>query len=390
MISELPEEIASRTEQPPFDEVVTRVREDRQRAWRRTAAAGGVLALAALVVVPQIGGDSAQRQPSDPGPTGPSPTTSLALGVPELLSRPGAQVVAINGSDDGGVAALWQACSSDGTGCRYAVLTDQGTSLGSVVVDSSVLSPVSGGWLIHTAGGWRKLASDGWVSGVTTAGEDGLRPGDQTVETAGGLGLLRGNRLLLMPSASGSPTDAYATPQGRLLEVTATGDGSERLRASTDGRHWDTLRSWGSGSGVTRVGLAGRGRTIAAVMQSVDADGHAVIRQVDVSHDAGRTWTSARGIDSAGEVRDLSAVAVSPHRTVFLTTASDGLIRISPDGHAARTPVGVHDRDVFTTTYEVCVLTTPRGDRPDVVACSDDDGTSWTRRSVPGASLTGR
>ena len=385
MITDLPEEIASRAQRPPFETVVSRVREDRQRTLRRTAIGGAVLAATALLVVPRLGGDAA-KQPTDSEPSPTVPTGRLAFGVPELLARPDVSVVALGGSDDGGVAALWQGCESDGTTCGYAVLTDDGTSVGSVVVDTSVLSPTHSGWLIHTPGGWRELGSDGWVSGVTTAGEDGVRPGDEAVETAGGLGLLRGNRLLLMPSSSGSPTQAYVTPKGRLLEVSATGDGSLRLRATTDGRHWTTLRSWPSGNGVTQVRLAGHGRTVAAVTTGGPGDDRAVER-VDVSQDGGRTWSTARGIDFVDQVRDLSGLAVSAHGTVFLTTGSDGLIRIDADGNAQRTPVSPHDRAVFTTTYDVCVLTSGRQGRRAELACSADDGTSWSRGSVPGVSL---
>lgn len=387
MITDLPEEIASRTEQPPFETVVSRVREDRQRRARRTAIGGGaVLVATALVVVPRLGSDSAQ-EPRHTDPTDPVPTSGLALGVPELLARPQVSVLAVGGSDDGGIAALWQGCESDGTTCGYAVLTDDGTSVGSVVVDTRVLSPTPSGWLIHTASGWRELGPDGWVSGVTTAGEDGVRPGDEAVETAGGLGLLRGDRLLLMPSSSGSPTQAYVTPQGRLLQVSATGDGSLRLRATTDGRHWTTLRSWPAGNGVTQVLLAGHGRTVTAVTTGDRPGGEGAIEEVALSHDSGRTWVTAHGIDFPDEVRDLSGAAVSPQGTVYLTTGSDGLIRVAADGSARRSPVGVRDRAVFTTTYDVCVLTSGRQGRHEQLACSEDDGTSWTRGSVPGVSL---
>lgn len=383
MITDLPEEIASRTQQPPFEAVVSRVAEDRQRLVRRTAIGGAVLAATALLVVPRLGGDAA-KDPTDSDPSPTVPTGGLAFGVPELLARPDVSVLAVGGSDDGGVAALWQGCESDGTTCGYAVLTDDGTSVGSVVVDSRVLSPTDRGWLIHTPGGWRQLGSDGWVSGVTTAGEDGVRPGDEAVETAGGLGLLRGNRLLLMPSSSGSPTQAYVTPQGRLLEVSATGDGSLRLRATTDGKHWTTLRSWPPGNGVTQVRLAGHGRTVATVTTGGPGDDRAVER-VDVSQDGGRTWTTARGIDFAAPVRDLSGLAVSAHGTVFLTTGSDGLIRIDSEGNAQRTPVSAHDQAVFTTTYDVCVLTGGWGGGR--LQCSEDDGTSWSEQRLPGRSL---
>ena len=384
MITDLPEEIAARTEQPPFDVVVARVRERRQRALRRTAIGAGALAVAALVVVPQLGDDSPAPGPSDPGPTAPTASRGLAMGVPELLGRPDVTVVQVSGSDDGGVAVLWQGCASDGSGCGYAVLTDDGETLGSVVVDSTVLSPTARGWLIHTSGGWRELTSDGWVSGVTTAGDDGVRPGDEAVETAHGLGLLRGDRLLLLPTSSGSPTQAYVTPSGRLLEVTATGDGSLRLRATTDGRHWTTLRSWAAGGDVDQVALAGRGRTVAIVELRQWQDSF-LLDGVDVSHDGGSTWTVARGLDLAsGEVANLTGLAVSARGTVYLTTQSDGLIRVDRSGSAQVSPLSKSDSDVFTTTYQVCALTGGWGPR---IACSDDDGTSWSRQRVPGASL---
>jgi len=384
MITDLPEAIASRTQQPPFEELVTRVREDRQRLVRRTSILGACLVAATLLVLPGLGDDSADEQPTGPRPSTPAPTDGLAMGVPELLARPDVSVVQVAGSDEGGVAALWQGCSGDGTDCGYAVLTANGSELGSVVVDSTVLSPTTGGWLIHTPGGWRALGPDGWVSGVTTAGEDGVRPGDEAVETAGGLGLLRGDRLLLMPSSSGSPTQAYVTPQGRLLEVTATGDGSLRLRATRDGRSWTTLLSWPAGNGATQVRLAGHGRTVAAVTTGGPGDARAVER-VEVSRDGGRTWTTARGIDFVDQVRDLSGLAVSQDGTVFLTTGSDGLIRVDADGNAQRTPVSPHDQAVFTTTYEVCVLTGGFGGGR--LQCSEDDGTSWSQQRLPGRSL---
>ena len=373
MITDLPEQIASRTTQPPFETVVARVGEDRQRALRRTAAGAVGLATAAVLLVPRTGDDPADRQPRDPA----APTVS------ELLARPDASVVQISGNDDGGVAALWRGCDADGTECGYAVLTSNGRG---VAVDSQVLSPTHDGWLIHTPGGWGELTSDGGVSEVTTAGEDGVRPGDEAVQTAGGLGLLRGDRLHLMPSASGSVTQAYVTPGGRLLEITATGDGSERLRASTDGTHWTSLRSWQSGNGVTQVWLAGRGPTVAAVTTG-GPGGDRAIEQVDVSHDSGRTWTTARGIDFVNRVRDLSGLAVSPHGTVYLTTGSDGLVRVDADGNAQRTPVGPHDQAVFTTTYDVCVLTGGWGGGR--LQCSEDDGITWAGRTMPGRALSG-
>ena len=387
MITDLPEEVATRTQPPPFETVVARVREDRRRAWRRTAVAGGVLALAALVVVPQLGGGSAKESlPNDPGPSVPTPSSGLAMGVPELLARPDVSVITVSGSDDGGVAVLWQGCASDGTGCDYAVLTYDGKTLGSVVVDSTVLDPTSRGWLIHTPGGWRELGSDGWVSGVTTAGEDGVRPGDEVVETAGGLGLLRGDRLLLLPTSSGTPTQAYVTPSGRLLEVSATGDGSERLRVTTDGRTWTTIRSWAAGGDVSQVRLAGRGRTVVMVELRPWQDSF-LLDGVEVSHDAGATWTAARGLDLAsGEVANLTGLAVSARGTVYLTTQSDGLIRVDRAGNAQVSALSKSDSDVFATTYQVCALTGGWGPR---IACSDDDGTSWSRQAIPGASLVG-
>lgn len=390
MITNLPEEIASRTPQPPFEQVVTRVREDRRRSLRRTATGGAFLA-ATTLLVPLLGDDPAdERRSTDPDPSVTAPTGGLAFGVPELMSQPRVSVVQIGGSDDGGVAALWQGCDSDGGGCRYAVLTGNGNApLGSVMVDSPVLSPTPGGWLVHTPGGWRELGSDGWVSGVTTAGEDGVRPGDEVVETAGGLGLLRGGRLLLMPSASGSVTQAYATPRGRLLEVTAAGDGSERLRASSDGRHWTAIRSWGPRAGVAQVRLAGHGRTVAAVVLRHQLGGKLLVDQVEVSHDGGRTWTTARGVDFAGGgSENLSGLAVSAQGSVYLTTESDGLIRIDREGNAQVSALSVADHGVFATTYEVCVLTGGWGGNR--LRCSADDGTSWSSRPVPGASLVSR
>jgi hypothetical protein len=375
MITDLPEEIASRTPQPPFEAVVTRVREDRRRTLRRTAIGAASLAVAALLVVPYLGGASTDRQPSDHGPST----------VSELFARPDVSVVQVGGSDDGGVAALWQGCTDDPADCGYAVLTSGG---GRVLVDSPVLSPTPSGWLVHTVAGWQQLTSDGEVSEVSTEGAGGVRAGDEAVETAGGLGLLRGDQLLLLPSASGSATQAYVTPQGRLLEVTATGDGSLRLRASVDGKHWTTLRSWEPGTGVAQVRLAGYGRSVAAVTTGDGPGGDRTIEQVDLSHDGGRTWTTARGIDFGNEVRDLSGIAVSPQGSVYLTTGSDGLIRIDPDGNAQRTPIYVQDRWVFTTAYDVCVLTQPRqADLPEVVSCSGNDGTSWADERVPGSAL---
>jgi hypothetical protein len=389
MITDLPEEIAARTQQPPFEEVVTRVRADRQRTLRRVALGAAVLAAAAFLVLPQGGGgDPTDDHESKPGPSTPSPSDGLAMGVDEVLRGPLADVWAVGGSDDGGVAGLWQSCSDSGDSCGFAVLTDDGTTLGSVLVDSNVLSPTPDGWLIHTSGGWRLLSSDGWVSGVTTAGLDGVRPGDTAVETAGGLGLLRGDRLLLMPRASGSVIQAYVTPQGRLLEVTASGFGSDRLRASTDGRHWTTLRSWPPGTEAS-VLLAGRGRTVVIATLKDGPGGDLTLSQVELSHDGGRTWTTARGVDlSGGGVRNVSGIAVSEAGTAYLTTETDGLIRIDREGNAQVSRLSDVDRGVFTTTYQVCVLT--GGGRQARLRCSEDDGTTWSGSPVPGADLVDR
>jgi hypothetical protein len=73
---------------------------------------------------------------------------------------------------------------------------------------------------------------------------------------------------------------------------------------------------------------------------------------------------------------------------VFLTTGSDGLIRIDAEGNAQRTPLGVRDESPFTTTYDVCVLVQPRDpSRQADLSCSEDDGTTWTGQWLPGGSL---
>ena len=388
MITDLTEEIAARTAQPPFETVVARVREDRQRTVRRVAIGGAVLAASALLVVPRLGTDSADEQPTNPGPSIPTPSEGLALGVADLLARPTVRIAGVGGADDGGVAVLWQGCTGDGTDCDYAVLTRNGSShLGSVPVDSGVLSPTPDGWLIHTEGGWRLLTSDGGVTGVTTAGLDGVRAGDVVVQTPGGLELLRGDRLLLMPKRDGNLTSGFVTPGGRLLQTTYSPTGQGHLVATRDGEHWTTVRTWAPAANL-RISLAGHGRTLAAVVQSIGISGHTAVQQVDLSHDGGRTWATARGIDFGNEVRDVSGVAVSNQGTVYLTTGSDGLIRIDAEGNAQRTSLGARDESVFTTTYDVCALVQPKqASRQQTIACSEDDGTTWTDRSPPGSSL---
>lgn len=362
MITDLPEEIASRTPQPPFEAVVARVRADRRRALRRTAIGGALLAATAYLVVPHLGGD-----PADPGPTKPSPS-------PKVLG----EVASISGADDGGVAALRQNCPDSGGACTYAVFTSDGSAApAALVVESDVLSPTPRGWLVHTGDGWRELTSDGSVSVVEPAGPDGVQPGDVVVQTAAGAELLRGDRLLLLPKRSDSVSSSYVTPSGRLMQTTYSPTGHAHLVATRDGTHWATIRTWAPAADL-RVAIAGRGRTIAAVVLSIGTSGRTAIQQVDVSHDSGQTWATARGIDFSNEVRDLSSTAVSAQGTVYLTTGSDGLIRIDADGNARRTPVSDHDQAVFTTTYDVCVLGSGR------LHCSDDDGTTWAGRIVPG------
>ena len=70
--------------------------------------------------------------------------------------------------------------------------------------------------------------------------------------------------------------------------------------------------------------------------------------------------------------------------TTYLTTETDGLVRIDPDGDAEPMPLSTADTSVFIADDEVCVAV--EAGAVDELRCSSDDGATWSPRPLPGFS----
>jgi hypothetical protein len=130
--------------------------------------------------------------------------------------------------------------------------------------------------------------------------------------------------------------------------------------------------------------VAGTGDHVAVVLLGDSPDGSIPVHGVQVSHDAGRTWLPARGIDTRGgdRVRNTSALAVGSDGTTYLTTESHHLVRIDDEGLATPIQLSAFESAVFASGDEVCVVV-ERG-RYDALACSPDGLTHWADQPLPG------
>ncbi len=288
------------------------------------------------------------------------------------------------------MAALWRGC--DFEPCQFAFVSRDGDEVSGDVLGASFpsVSTVLGGWLVED-GGFTRLSPSGDRAEIFDTGPGGgdVMAGDTAVATAQGWRLLRGDKLVPLPTPDdGTVTGAYVTPDGQLVAATS-GPGS-RSSVTTLG----PAGSWSSPTNATgTVGapggarttiLAGNGEHVVLAVLGDGPDGSSPVLSVQVSHDAGRTWTLARGLDTDGRnrLRNMSSLAVASDGTAYLATQSYQLVRVDLDGDALSLQVPSSDTSVFAVGDGVCVVS-ERG-RYDALACSTDGGTTWSDQPLPG------
>ncbi len=214
-------EVAERTAQPGFDAVLDRAAASRRR--RRTTIASG---LAAAVVVGGLGAVAGGLVGTDDGSPDPArstpwdgssaPDERLPSNVRAVLDDDQVQLWAVTGAPDGGMAALWRGCDFDP--CQFAVVTRDGDEVYGEVLGASfpTLTTVPGGWLVEDAAGPYRLSPSGDRAEIfdTGPGSGDVMAGDTAVPTAEGWRLLRGDKLVPLPTrGDGAVTGAYVTPE---------------------------------------------------------------------------------------------------------------------------------------------------------------------------------
>lgn len=394
--TDLTREIADRAQQPGFDEVLARA--DRNRRRRRTTIASG---LAATVVVGGValgtgGGPDPDRRSPEPAPPVPTETwdgTSevdprLPEEVQEVLGEDEVHPWAVVGSE-GGVAVLWQGCPDDRSAadqpCRFALVTRLGDEVRGSVLEggSPTMAEVPGGWLVGDDAGLFRVSADGEREPVTDPGGNPVpvEPGDAVVPTREGLRLLRGTKLLPLPTPDGGEAlAAYATPAGDLIAALPLGTGVvETWWTDGDGGWHQGLVSRPGVGAVSGVAMAGHHDGVAVVLLGDAPDGSVPVLEVASSQDAGRTWERARGLTGLG---DLSGLAVSDDDSTYLTTGSHGALRVDAVGDASTVQQSDHDHSVFLVSHRVCLVA--EAGEVDVLRCSPDDGASWSSQPLPG------
>jgi hypothetical protein len=398
--TDLQHEISQRVEQPGFDEVLSRASAARRR--RRTTIASGLAAavvVAGVVALPALlpaGDDRSAPEPAAPGLNDGWDGTSdvddrLPGDVRELLGQEEVHPWTVAGSGDG-VAVLWRSCPGEGLDhpCAFVLTTRRGDDVSgtAIVGDHPRLTSVPAGWLLETDGAFNVVLAGGGPPVVDTGpGSADVMAGDTVVETDDGFRLLRGTKLVLPPVPADSELwAAHVTPDGRLVGVTARG--SEVSVSSTDdGRSWQRDVLPREDGRVVSALVAGSGDHVAVALIGED-DGYDGLPVLDVrvSGDAGRTWTSARGLDTEGPggIGNASSLAVAPSGTAYLTTGSHGLVRIDAAGNAMPTRLSAHDTSAFVLDDAVCVVA--EAGRVDELRCSPDDGTTWLPQPLPGFS----
>jgi hypothetical protein len=400
---DLQHDVAERTVQPGFDAVLDRAAAGRRR--RRTTIASG---LAAAVVVSGLGAIAGGLVGSDDGspdparaPTTPwdgssTPDERLPSSVRAVLDDDQLQLWAVTGAPDGGTAALWRGCDFDP--CQFAVVTRDGDDVHGEVLGASfpILTTVPGGWLVEDAGGATRLSPSGDRSEIFDTGPGGgdVMAGDTAVETAQGWRLLRGDKLVPVPTPSPGfeVSSAYATPDGQLVVASS---GAGRIEHATLGSEggWSSSVNFTTACGSCARGddpttrtqvLAGNGDHVALVVLGDDPDGSVPVLSVQVSHDASRTWAATVNLDTEGgdRVRNMSALAVGADGTTYLTTESHHLLRIDDEGFVTPIQLSAFEGGVFASADEVCVVV-ERG-RYDALVCSPDGLTEWADQPLPG------
>lgn len=383
--TDLPREVAERVDPPGFETVLERARAGRRR--RRTTVATG---LAAACVVTGVAWGVAPGSDTGPAPATPTPTRSgQAPGVDPRLPADVRDVLAsdrlhpwqVVGSS-GAVAALWGDCAD---GCRFALVTRLGDRVHGTVLegDSPTIAEVPGGWLVQDGGETFRISPDGRRDPVVDPGGNPVppEPGDVVVRTTDGLRILRGTKLLPVPSPDGTPVlAAYATAAGDLVVALPHGAGGVEVRWTAGDGLWSLgLVSRPGGGPVGGVEMAGHHDGVALALSGDAPDGSVPVLGLASSLDAGRTWTTARGVDG---LADLSGLAVSDEGSVYATTGPAGAVRVDPQGAATSVRQSDHDSSAFLVSHRVCVVA--EAGRVDRLSCSPDDGATWDTLPLPG------
>lgn len=384
---DLAREIAERVDPPGFDEVVARASAARRR--RRTTIASGLAAVSIVGgTVIALGGPGDRS--AEPAPAvvvdAQLPADVRAVLDDDLLDL-WAAAGSSAGSSGGGLAVLWRGC--DVEPCRFAVVTQAGHRVAGVALGASFprLSAVPGGWLVEDATGFSRVTSAGDRAQIydvgDNAGSSDVMAGDTAVETGDGWRLLRGDKLIRVPSPDGGAVSAaHVTPDGQLV-VVEEGPGFA-ISTTGDGRTWFGRRMLRYTEIIRAAVVAGHGDHVAVVFLGDDPDGSIPVVEMQLSHDAGATWSTPRGLDLEGAdgVRNVSSLAVAPSGSTYVTTQSHGLIRIDADGNTRAMPQSSNDTSAFVLDDSVCVMA--EAGRIDELRCSADDGTTWTPIPLPG------
>lgn len=388
--------VAERAVQPGFDAVLDRAAASRRR--RRTTIAS---TLAAAVVVGGLGaaagglvGADGPPDPARPAPSTPwdgtsAPDERLPSSARAVLDDDQLQLWAVTGAPDGGIAALWRGCDFDP--CQFAVVIRDGDEVSGEVLGASfpTLSTVPGGWLVENARGATRISPSGDRAEIfdTGPGSADVMAGDTAVQTSRGWRLLRGDKLVPLPtSADAVSTGAYVTPEGRLVLAALDAAGRSVVETLGPDGTWRSSMNPGADTAPTArtVVLVGNGDHVALAVLGAGPDGPIPVLSVQVSHDAGRTLTPARGLDTEGgdRVRNMSSLAVGADGTAYLTTESHHLVRIDDEGFVTPIQLSAFESGVFASGDGVCVVV-ERG-RHDALVCSSDGLTEWADRPLPG------
>lgn len=379
-------DVAERVDPPGFEVVLDRARAGRRRR-RRTALA---TALAAACVVTGLAWVVAPGRDPGPGPATPAPTpTGQAPGVDPRLPADVRDLLASDmlhpwqvAGSSGAIAAIWGDCAD---GCRFALVMRLGDRVHGTLLEggSPTIAEVPGGWLVQDGSGVHRISPEGLPDQVVDPGGNQVppEPGDVVVRTSDGLRILRGTKLLPVPSPGDAPVlAAYVTAAGDLVVAVPHGTGGVEIRwTSGDGLWFQGLVSRPGAGPVTGVEMAGHHHGVAVALLGDGPDGSVPVLAVASSQDAGRTWVTARG---TGELADLSGLAVSDGGSAYLTTGSSGAVRVDPRGSVTSVRQSDHDSSAFLVSHRVCVVA--ESGRVDRLSCSADDGATWGTLPLPG------
>ncbi|HEX5533053.1 MAG TPA: hypothetical protein VFX33_04860 [Actinomycetales bacterium] len=393
------DDIASRVEQPGYSEVLARAARLRRRR-RRTRIAAGLAAACVVGGLAAWGSDWRIQAIPDPAST-PNQTRSPLSGEvdgrlpPEVRDLLGGERVdpwSVAGSG-AGAAVLWGACPSD-EGCRFALVTRLGDRLEGTMLtsDRATLSAIPGGWLLEDGSSTFRVRADGEREPLVDVGGKASWPraGDTAVETSRGWRLLRGNDLLPLPTppdtavTDATVTGAFVTPRGDLLVATSEPAGGVHLAQTEGSGRWRADLLPGATDRTASAVLAGNGDQVAVAVLGDAPDGSIPILGVWISHDAGASWTSGRGIGlgTTNPPADMSSLAVSDEGSAYPATGSHGLIRVGAGRGAVAAPKTLPARSVFGVSSGICFVS--ETGPVDGLRCSADHGKTWSTSSLPG------